>query len=130
METSRMTLNVGGPGYGSLSNPGFSNSVGGTEAAPLLIQEHEPETRQEWRPLTREQLEDAAGGAGWRKFRFYLVLLFWLSWVALLATAIAILVMTPKPVAQPLKWWQKSLFYQLQPALEFDATMERSGNLN
>ncbi|KAK7882606.1 hypothetical protein WMY93_028780 [Mugilogobius chulae] len=123
-----MTLNAGGSGYGSLSNPGFSNSVGGTEAAPLLIPEHEPEARQEWRPLSRDQLEEAAGGPGWRKFRSYLVLLFWLTWMALLATAIAIIVMAPKPVAQPLKWWQKSLFYQLQPGLQLDTTPERAGN--
>ncbi|XP_055082081.1 4F2 cell-surface antigen heavy chain [Periophthalmus magnuspinnatus] len=125
-----MTLNAGGPGYGSLSSPGFSNSASGTEAVPLLIPEHEPEARQGWRPLSREELEDEAGSPGWRKFRFYLVLVFWLTWVALLGTAIAILVLTPKPVAQPLKWWQKTLFYQLQPDLQLDAALERSGNLN
>lgn len=116
-----MTLNAGGPGYGSLSSPGFSHSGGGTEAVPLLLPADEA---QDWRPLNREQLEVVAGGPGWRKFRFYLVLLFWLSWLAILATAIGILVMTPKPVAQPLKWWQKTLFYQLQPELGLDVSVE------
>uniref|UniRef100_A0AAV2J561 Solute carrier family 3 member 2 N-terminal domain-containing protein n=1 Tax=Knipowitschia caucasica TaxID=637954 RepID=A0AAV2J561_KNICA len=125
-----MTLNTG-PGYGSLSAPYFSNSVSGaehsTEAAPLLIPEQEEGERAGWRPLTREQLEEAAGGPGWRKFRFYLVLLFWFTWMALLGTAVAILIMAPKPVAQPLKWWQKSLFYQLQPQLQMEAALEGSG---
>ncbi|XP_072319708.1 amino acid transporter heavy chain SLC3A2 [Eucyclogobius newberryi] len=125
-----MTLNAGGPGYGSLSHPGFSHSVGATEVASLIIPEHEQEEHQDWRPLSREQLEDAAGSPGWRRFRFYLVLLFWLTWMAILATAVAILVMTPKPVAQPLKWWQKSLFYQLQPDKVLEGTLEQSGNLN
>lgn len=124
-----MPLNAGGPGYGSLSSPVFSGSVGSSEGAPLLIPEDEPEER-EWRPLSREQLEEAAGGPGWRRFRFYLVLLFWLSWMAMLATAVAILVVSPKPVARPLKWWQKSLFYQLQPELVLEATMEGSPSIS
>lgn len=121
-----MTLNAGGPGYGSLSSPGFSHSGGATETAPLLTPGHEADTGQDWRPLNREQLELVAGGPGWRKLRLYLVLLFWLSFLAILATSVTILVMTPKPVARPLRWWQKTLFYQLH----LEAKVEEPENRN
>ncbi|KAM9852827.1 amino acid transporter heavy chain SLC3A2 [Aulostomus maculatus] len=110
-----MPLNAGDAGYGSVASPGLSGSVGATETAPLLIPELEPV--QPWRPMNKEELESIAGGPGWRKARCYLVLLFWLAWVSILATAIVIIVKSPRPVVASLKWWQKSLFYQLQPDL-------------
>ncbi|KAG7480051.1 4F2 cell-surface antigen heavy chain-like [Solea senegalensis] len=119
--THRMPLNAGDNGYGSAPGPGLSASVGGTETAPLLIPEPEPEPEQQWLPLSKEELEAAAGGPLWRRVRCYLVLLFWLAWVAMLATAIAIIVMSPRPVVIPLKWWQKTVFYELQPAPYMEA---------
>uniref|UniRef100_A0A8C2ZR60 Si:dkey-202g17.3 n=1 Tax=Cyclopterus lumpus TaxID=8103 RepID=A0A8C2ZR60_CYCLU len=113
----RMPLNAGATGYGSVAGPRLSASAGGSESAPLLIPEPEPEPFQQWQPLTKEELEVAAGGPGWRKARCSLMLMFWLAWLAMLAVAIAIVVMSPRPVETPLKWWQKSLFYRLQPDL-------------
>lgn len=97
-----MPVNAGNMGYGNVP-------VSASETSPLLT----PEPDTLWRPMTREELE-AADGPGWRKVRCYSVLLFWLAWVAILATAVAIITKSPRPVAAPLKWWQKSLFYQLQ----------------
>ncbi|CAI5693664.1 4F2 cell-surface antigen heavy chain isoform X1 [Oreochromis niloticus] len=97
-----MPVNAGHVGYGSVPS-------GASETCPLLT----PEPDSLWRPMTREELE-AANGPGWRKVRCYLVLLFWLAWVTILATSVAIIIKSPRPVATPLKWWQKSLFYQLQ----------------
>ncbi|XP_049917970.1 4F2 cell-surface antigen heavy chain isoform X1 [Epinephelus moara] len=123
-EPGRMPLNAGADtGYGSVAGSGLSGSVAGLESAPLLIPEPEPERFKQWQPLTKQELEAAAGGPGWRKVRCYLVLMFWLAWVAMLAISIAIIVMSPRPVVTPLKWWQKAVFYQLQPA-------ERSGGIN
>ncbi|XP_053176640.1 4F2 cell-surface antigen heavy chain [Scomber japonicus] len=123
-----MPLNAGDPGYGSVSAPGLSSSVGGSESAPLLIPE--PDVVQQWRPMSKQELEIAAGGPGWRKVRCYLVVLFWLAWFAILATSIAIIVKSPRPVAKPLKWWQKSLFYQLQPDMFLEEKKEGSGGIN
>lgn len=123
-----MPLNAGDPGYGSVSAPGLSSSVAGSESAPLLIPE--PDVVQQWRPLSKQELEVAAGGPGWRKVRCYLVVLFWLAWFAILATSIAIIVKSPRPVAKPLKWWQKSLFYQLQPDMFLEEKKEGSGGIN
>ncbi|XP_018557584.1 4F2 cell-surface antigen heavy chain [Lates calcarifer] len=128
--TDRMPLNAGDAGYGSVPGPGLSGGVGGSETAPLLIPEPEPEPAQSWRPLSKEELEVAAGGPGWRKVRCYLVVLFWLTWVALLATSIAIIAISPRPVATPLEWWQKSLFYQLRPDLYMEAQAEGSEGIN
>uniref|UniRef100_A0A8D3E0Z8 Solute carrier family 3 member 2 N-terminal domain-containing protein n=1 Tax=Scophthalmus maximus TaxID=52904 RepID=A0A8D3E0Z8_SCOMX len=69
-----------------------------------------------WQPLTKEQLEVAAGGPRWRRLRCYLVLLFWLAWLAMLATSVAIIATSPRPVVTPLEWWQKTLLYELPPA--------------
>lgn len=125
-----MTLNAGGPGYGSLSSPGFSHSGGGTGDAPLLISTDEYDTGPDWTPLNREQLEVAAGGPKWRRFRLYLVLLFWVTWVAMLAASVVLLVTAPKPVARPLTWWQKTLFYQLQADLRLEAPVEEPDALS
>ncbi|GAA6235285.1 4F2 cell-surface antigen heavy chain-like [Lates japonicus] len=128
--TDRMPLNAGDAGYGSVPGPGLSGGVGGSETAPLLIPEPEPEPAHSWRPLSKEELEVAAGGPGWRRVRCYLVVLFWLTWVALLATSIAIIAISPRPVETPLKWWQKSLFYQLRPDLYMEAQAEGSEGIN
>lgn len=129
LQPARMPLNAGGgdPGYGSVAGPGLSGTTGGgSESAPLLIPvpELEPEEHsfQNWRPLSKEELEVAAGGPGWRKVRCYLVLLFWLTWLAMLAVAVAIIVMSPRPVVPPLSWWQKTLFYRLQPDLQAEGS--------
>nr|XP_057935664.1 4F2 cell-surface antigen heavy chain [Doryrhamphus excisus] len=107
-----MPLNAGGTGYGSVAAPGLSASVTGSETASLLVSDLEPE--QQWRPMSKEDLELSAGGPGWRRVRCYLVVLFWLAWLAMLAIAVAIIVTSPRPVPARLGWWQKSLFFQLQ----------------
>ncbi|KAL6116093.1 uncharacterized protein ACO6RY_00784 [Pungitius sinensis] len=107
-----MPLNARVTGYGSVASPGLSTRATGSDSAPLLIPQ--PEPPPQWQPLTKEELEVAAGGAGWRRARLYLVLLFWLTWLAMLATATAVIVMSPRPVETPLKWWQKTLFYRLE----------------
>ncbi|KAM9359471.1 amino acid transporter heavy chain SLC3A2 [Symphorus nematophorus] len=122
-----MPLNAGDTGYGSVPpGPGLSGSAGASESAPLLIPEPEPEVDQ-WQPLRKEELEAAAGGPGWRRVRCYLVLLFWMAWLAMLATSIAIIWLSPRPVVTPLRWWQKAVFYQLQPDLTVEEQSQGSG---
>ena len=115
-----MRLNAGEPAaYGSIVAAADPESPprGDVEAAPLLS----PAPRAVLRPLSKEELEEAAGGPRWTRIRSRLVLLFWLTWLAMLGTAIFIVVKSPRPVAPPLRWWQKSLFYRLQPALFMDS---------
>ncbi|XP_061734626.1 amino acid transporter heavy chain SLC3A2 isoform X2 [Nerophis ophidion] len=110
-----MPLNAGDNGYGSVASPVLTASEAGSETASLLVPDLAPDPP--WRPMSKEDLEVSAGSPGWRRVRCYLVLLFWLTWLAMLATAVAIIVASPRPVPVTLSWWQKSLFFQLQPDL-------------
>ncbi|XP_067102902.1 amino acid transporter heavy chain SLC3A2 isoform X2 [Osmerus mordax] len=125
-----MPSNVDGDlGYGSVAasqGPGLAGSLVVSETVPLLIPESEPEPRK-WAPLTKEQLEREAGGPRWRKIRSRLVLFFWICWLSMLGASIAIIVQSPRPVAPTLLWWQKALFYRLQPALFMDAETQGAG---
>lgn len=125
-----MPLNAGDSGYGAVPAGGLSASMGVSESAALLIPEAEAESAERWQPMTREELEVAAGSAGWRRARCYLVLLFWLAWLAMLGMAVAIVTTSPRPVVTPLRWWQKTLFYQLQPDLSPEADAGRSNGTN
>ncbi|XP_051935188.1 4F2 cell-surface antigen heavy chain [Hippocampus zosterae] len=123
-----MPLNVGDTGYGSVADPGSaSGAAGSSETAALLVPEFGEEGQQEWRPMSKEELEESAGGPGWRRVRCYLVVLFWLAWLAMLAISVAIIVTSPRPVATPLTWWQKSVFLQLQSDLFAGTPSESSG---
>nr|XP_046150779.1 4F2 cell-surface antigen heavy chain isoform X1 [Oncorhynchus gorbuscha] len=118
-----MQLNMDG-GYGSTAvGSGMSGSLGDSETVPLLITDPEPETPK-WQPMSKEQLELEAGGPGWRKIRSCLMVVFWLGWLALLGASIDIIVQSPRPVAPPLLWWQRALFYRIQPILLMDAQNE------
>ncbi|KAK2847261.1 hypothetical protein Q5P01_010260 [Channa striata] len=118
--TQPRRMDAGDTGYGGAPGGKQASSAAESEAAPLLVPEPEPEPEpaQHWKPMSKPELEAAAGGPGWRKMRCYAVLLFWLLWVAMLAASVVIIVMSPHPVAAPLKWWQKSLFYRLQPGAQ------------
>lgn len=108
-----MPLNAGDGGCGAA--PGAALSAGeDSESTPLLVPDYGHP--YQWKPLTSEELEVAAGGPGWRRMRCYLVALFWLAWVAMLAGSVAVVVTSPRPVVTSLTWWQRSLFYQVQPS--------------
>lgn len=122
-----MPLNAGAEAcYGSVPDAGPPGGEGASETAPLLGLE----PVCQWQPMNRQQLEAAAGGPGWRAVRCYLVVLFWLAWMTMLAVAVAIVVISPKPVPTTLKWWQRSLFYQIQPEPSPHVQDERSGGIN
>lgn len=111
LQTGRMPLNVGDGGYGAA--PGARLLAGDDSESTPLFAARDP---YQWKPLTSEELEVAAGGPGWKKMRCYLIAVFWLVWVAMLAGSVAVVVMSPRPVVTSQTWWQKSLFYQVQPS--------------
>lgn len=64
--------------------------------------------------MTKEELMKYANDPFWVKLRWFLFILFWLSWVAMLAGAIAIIVFAPKCAAPtPLVWWKKGPLIQI-----------------
>lgn len=106
-----MPLNAGDGGYGAAPGPRLL-AAEDSESTPLLVA-RDP---YQWKPLTSEELEVAAGGPSWKKMRCYLIAVFWLVWLAMLSGSVAVVVMSPRPVVTSLTWWQKSLFYQVQPS--------------
>lgn len=110
-QRGRMPLNAGDGGYGAAPGAGLLGEEH-SESTPLLAA-RDP---YQWKPLTSEELEVAAGGPGWKKMRCYLIAVFWLVWLAMLAGSVAVVVLSPRPVVTSLTWWQKSLFYQVQPS--------------
>ncbi|XP_067307061.1 amino acid transporter heavy chain SLC3A2 isoform X2 [Pseudorasbora parva] len=125
-----MTLKVeGDPGYGSASARGRFTDLDGSETVPLLI----PETHHQqyvWKPLNKEELEKCAGGPEWKRFRSRLVLCFWIGWLIMLGTAVAIIIQSPRMASPSLQWWQKDVFYRLQPALFMDADSEEVSRIS
>ncbi|PSN37701.1 hypothetical protein C0J52_16909 [Blattella germanica] len=64
--------------------------------------------------MGKEELMKFANDPFWVRLRWFLFILFWLLWAAMLAGAIAIIVLAPKCAAPaPLKWWEKSPVYKI-----------------
>ncbi|XP_048017083.1 4F2 cell-surface antigen heavy chain [Megalobrama amblycephala] len=125
-----MTLKVEvDPGYGSASARGPFTELDGSETVPLLIPEDQHQ-QYTWKPLSKEELLKCAGGPEWRKFRSRLVLCFWIGWLIMLGTAIAIIVQSPRIASPSLHWWQRDVFYCLQPALFMDADSDEVSHIS
>ena len=64
--------------------------------------------------LTKDQLLECAYRPVWVRVRCTLLVAYWTSWVAMLAGAITLILVTPKCSApEPLQWWQVSTMYQV-----------------
>ncbi|KAJ9596102.1 hypothetical protein L9F63_012686, partial [Diploptera punctata] len=64
--------------------------------------------------MGKEELMKFANDPFWVRLRWFLFILFWLLWVAMLAGAVAIIVMAPKCAAPaPLKWWEQGPLYKI-----------------
>lgn len=63
--------------------------------------------------MGKEELMKYANDPFWIRMRWFLFILFWLLWFAMLAGAIAIIVLAPKcdPPA-PKEWWEESPLYK------------------
>lgn len=64
--------------------------------------------------MGKEELMKYANDPFWVKVRWFLFILFWLVWIAMLVGAIAIIVLAPKCAApSPREWWEQSPLYQI-----------------
>ncbi|XP_077083813.1 amino acid transporter heavy chain SLC3A2-like [Siphateles boraxobius] len=70
--------------------------------------------------LSKDELIQIAGTAGWVRTRWALLVLFWLGWVGMLAGAIVIIVQAPrcKPIPE-MNWWNEGLLYQISDVNAF-----------
>lgn len=78
--------------------------------------------------MTKEELMKFANDPFWIRLRWFLFVLFWLLWVAMLAGAVAIIVMAPKcaPPA-PLKWWEQGPLYEIYVRSYKDGGVDQDG---
>ncbi|KAJ8673180.1 hypothetical protein QAD02_004442 [Eretmocerus hayati] len=67
--------------------------------------------------MGKAELMKYANDPFWIKLRWFLFIMFWLLWAAMLFGAVAIIVKAPKCSApQPKKWWEESPIVRLQPS--------------
>lgn len=67
--------------------------------------------------MGKEELMKFANDPFWVRTRWFLFILFWLLWAAMLAGAIVIVVMAPKCAAPaPKEWWDQSPVYNVDVA--------------
>lgn len=79
--------------------------------------EEEP---QQFTGLTKEELLRVAGTPGWRRTRWSLLILFWLSWLGILAAAVLIILKAPPCRAPPsLSWWNEAPLYRVRSLQDF-----------
>lgn len=80
--------------------------------------------------MGKEELMKFANDPFWVKTRWFLFILFWLLWVAMLAGAIAIIVLAPRCAPpSPREWWEKSPLYKANVDTFAKDTIEFKGNL-
>jgi len=72
------------------------------------------EDGSEFQGLTKEELMKYANDPFWVKLRWFLFVLFWIIWVAMLVASVVIIIYSPKcPSPEPKQWWQKSPLYKM-----------------
>ena len=80
--------------------------------------------------LTKEELQKYADDPFWVKVRWALLIIFWLVWLGMLATAIIIIVVSPKcPHQEKMDWWQSDSVYEVQSKSMFDTDGDGIGDL-
>jgi len=67
--------------------------------------------------LTKEELMEFANDPFWKRLRWFLFALFWLVWIAMLVSAIVIIVLAPRCVPPPeVPWIQESAIMEYDQA--------------
>jgi len=80
--------------------------------------------------LTKDELMKYANDPFWVKLRWFLFILFWIIWVAMLAASVVIIIYAPKcPSPEPKQWWQKSPLYKVDVAAFKDSDGDAVGDL-
>jgi len=80
--------------------------------------------------LTKDELMKYANDPYWVKLRWFLFILFWIVWIAMLVASVVIIIYAPKcPSPEPKEWWQKSPLYKVDVATFKDSDNDNIGDL-
>uniref|UniRef100_A0A8C6WLB9 Solute carrier family 3 member 2 N-terminal domain-containing protein n=1 Tax=Neogobius melanostomus TaxID=47308 RepID=A0A8C6WLB9_9GOBI len=91
-------------------------------AVKLKIPEEEEEDAVHFTGLNKEELLRVAGTPGWVRTRWSLLVLFWLSWLGMLAAAVLIILKAPPCKELPsLNWWNEGPLYGVRSIQDFSA---------
>jgi len=113
---------------GNDSNVRFLN---GDKTSEVAIIDKDKRSNEEFVGLTKEELMKFANDPFWRRVRIILMVLFVITWVVMLASAVAIIVIAPKCPPQPdLDWWQKTVIYHIHPQSFLASDGQDFGDIN
>lgn len=92
-------------------------------AVKLKIPDGEEEEQGQFTGLNKEELLRVAGTPGWVRTRWALLVLFWLSWIGMLAGAVLIILKAPQCKELPkLQWWNQGPLYRIRSIKDFTHT--------
>jgi len=81
--------------------------------------------------LSKDELLKYAKDPQWVKIRWIICALFWIIWVAMLASAILLIIFQPKcPYKPRLEWYQKGVIYQIDVKKFKDSNGDGIGDVN
>jgi len=104
---------------------------GSDKTSEVAIIDKDKRSNEEFVGLTKEELMKYANDPFWRRVRIILMVVFVITWVVMLAAAIAIIVVAPKCPPQPdLDWWQKTVIYHIHPQSFLASGGQAFGDLN
>lgn len=81
--------------------------------------------------LGKEEVMRYADEPFWKRLRVILLVIFWLGWLAMLATAVIIIALAPRCPPRPdNKWYQKETVYQVIPESFYDGSGDGIGDFD
>ena len=114
-----------------IGNDSTVKFLNGDKKLEVAIVDKDKRSNEEFVGLTKEELMKFANDPFWRKVRIILMVLFVITWVVMLAAAIAIIVIAPKCPPQPdLDWWQKTVIYHIHPQSFLASAGQEFGDIN
>jgi hypothetical protein len=80
--------------------------------------------------LSKSEVLKYATDPKWVKIRWFIFAIFWILWLAMLVTAVLLIVFSPKcPYRPRLDWYQSEVFYQIDLAKFKDSNGDGIGDL-
>ncbi|ESO12988.1 hypothetical protein HELRODRAFT_159582 [Helobdella robusta] len=124
-ETVELKSDVEANNVGGELNITFSKSPTEDGVKPFQV-----DTSDDYCGLKKEDLLKYAKDPYWVRLRIILLVLFSILWIAMLVSAIVIIVLTPKCPPRPhQEWWETAVIYQVPVEAFHDSNGDKVGDL-